>query len=63
MANDDVPTTEELRAAQARVARQEREAAVEEPTDAGERAHQRRADKAAYLEGKLAERQQADEES
>ncbi len=47
---------------QARKVRDEREAADDAPTDSGVRAHERRADKAAYLEERLAEQQRAEEE-
>jgi len=57
--NDDAPTTQELRAVQSRRERDEREAAAEDPTEDGELAHARRADKAAYLKAKLAEQEQA----
>lgn len=56
MSGED-PTTQELRALQSRREQAERAAAREDVTEEGERAHERRADKAAYLEGKLAEQQ------
>ena len=56
---DDAPTTQELRAVQREREAGERRAAGEAPTDAAERAHRRRADKAAYLEERLAEQERA----
>jgi hypothetical protein len=56
---DDPPTTEELRAVQRDREASERDAAHDASTEAGERAHRRRADKAAYLEERLAEQQRA----
>lgn len=56
MSGED-PTTQELRALQLRREQSEREAARADATEEGERAHERRADKAAYFEGKLAEQQ------
>lgn len=61
--NDDAPTTQELRAVQARVQEEELEAAAGDPSPSGEQAHRRRAGKAAYLADKLAEQQRADDES
>ena len=58
---DPEPTTQELRALQARREEGEREAADTAPTEADERTHRRRAEKAAYLEEKLAEQEHADE--
>ena len=58
---DDEPTTQELRIEQAQRAREETERAREAPTEAGEHAAKRRADKAAYLRDKLVEQQAADE--
>jgi hypothetical protein len=49
------PPTEELQAIQAEREAVEREQADEADTPAGERTHRRRADKAAYLQEKLAE--------
>ena len=63
MAEDHEPTTQELRAVQARRERAEREAADDAPTESGMRAHERRADKASYLEEKLAEQERSDEET
>jgi hypothetical protein len=57
--SQDDPTTQELRAVQSRRERDERDAAREEPTEAGEHAHERRADKAAYLKEKLGEQERA----
>ena len=58
-AGDSDPTTQELRAIQSRREREAREAAAEEPTEEGERAQERRADKASYLQEKLAEQERA----
>ncbi len=58
MADDD---TEELRIEQAKRERDEREAAREADLPAEERAHERRAAKAAYLREKLAERAESEE--
>lgn len=55
------PTTQELRALQERRKQGEAEAARESETDEGHRAHRRRAEKAAYLEEKLAEQERADD--
>ena len=63
MAEEHAPTTQELRAVQARRERDEREAATGAPTESAERAHRRRADKAAYLEERLAEQQRSEEEA
>jgi hypothetical protein len=49
------PPTEELQAIQAEREVVEREQAHEAETPAGERTHRRRADRAAYLQAKLAE--------
>lgn len=57
------PTTEQLRAVQRRREVTEREAADDAPTEEAVRAHERRADKAAYLEERLAEQQRSDEET
>jgi hypothetical protein len=56
------PTTQELRAVQRSREATERQAAEDAPTEEAERAHDRRADKAAYLEEKLAEQQRSEEE-
>jgi uncharacterized membrane protein len=56
---DHEPTTQELRTVQREREAKERDAARDAPTEAGERAHERRADKAAYLEGKLADQERA----
>jgi hypothetical protein len=58
---DPEPTTQELRILQARRRADEEEAAKEAPTEEAERAHRRRAEKADYLEDKLAEQERADE--
>jgi len=57
------PTTEQLRAVQRSREATEREAAKDAPTEEAELAHERRADKAAYLEERLAEQQRSDEET
>jgi hypothetical protein len=56
----DEPTTDRLRAVFAERAGQEAARADEADEPAERRAHARRADKAAYLEGKLAEQADAD---
>ena len=58
---DSEPTTQELRALQHRRKAGEVEAAREAPTEEGERTHRRRAEKADYLEEKLAEQERADD--
>lgn len=58
---DPEPTTQELRVLQAKREEGERAAADEAPNDADERTHRRRAEKASYLEQKLAEQEHADE--
>lgn len=60
---DDTPTTQELRAVQREREVAERDAAGDAPTDSAERAHRRRADKAAYLRERLAEQERALEDS
>ncbi len=62
MTGDEDPTTQELRAVQSELEEREREAAQDAPTDEAERAHRRRADKAAYLQDKLTEQERAEEE-
>ena len=52
--------TQEMRIAQAQREEHERRLADEEPTDPGTQAHERRADKAAYLKRKLAERAESE---
>jgi hypothetical protein len=56
------PPTEELRKAQLEREHEEREQAREADEEADTRTHQRRADKAAYLEEKLAERERSEKE-
>jgi hypothetical protein len=60
----DEPTTGELRVEQLRRAERERERERESEagSDDERRAHERRADKADYLEHKLREREQAESE-
>ena len=57
------PTTQDLRLGQLRREREEREQAARSDSDADEHAHERRADKAAYLRGKLAERERSEREA
>jgi hypothetical protein len=57
------PKTEELRLEQIDRERSEREQAGESSEPAEERAHRRRADRAAYLKSKLDERARSEEES
>ena len=57
----DPPTTQELRLEQIERERAEHAAAKDAPTEAGERAALRRADKAAYLKEKLAEQEARDQ--
>jgi hypothetical protein len=57
------PKTEELRLEQIVRARSERDQAEEAFEAAEERAHRRRADRAAYLKAKLDERAKSEEES
>jgi hypothetical protein len=63
--NSDDPSTEELRTVQVRRERSERERA-EEAAQTGEipavRTHERRADRAAYLRGKLEEQEESERE-
>ena len=54
------PTTQELRLAQQDRATEEHEAIPDSITPEEERQHRRRADKSAYLERKLAERQRSE---
>lgn len=54
------PTTQELRALQARREREERRQAGEAASEEDTQAHERRADKAEYLRRKLAERADAE---
>jgi hypothetical protein len=57
------PRTEELRVEQVRKELRERRNAEDAPTEAGEAAADRRAEKAAYLKEKLEEQQAADEDA
>jgi hypothetical protein len=52
--------TEEMRIVQADRERNERRLAEDAPTDPGTATHERRADKAAYLKEKLAERAESE---
>lgn len=56
----DSEDTAELRSLQAERARAERRSAEQAPTDDAARAHDRRAEKAAYLAAKLAERERSE---
>ncbi|HEV2062391.1 MAG TPA: hypothetical protein VGR12_06025 [Solirubrobacteraceae bacterium] len=58
--DEDTPSTEELRALQAEREEAERAMAEDAITPAGERTHERRAERARYLRAKLDE--QADSE-
>jgi hypothetical protein len=55
------PKTEELRLEQVRRGREERERAANADEPAEEHAHERRAERAAYLERKLQERAESEE--
>jgi hypothetical protein len=55
------PVTSELRTAEHERVREERRAAEEAELPAEVRAHERRADKHAYLEEKLAEREKSED--
>ena len=57
---DPSPTTQELRLQQIERERAERSEAADAPTEDAERAHERRADKAAYLREKLTEQERSD---
>ncbi len=57
------PKTEELQVAEIAREREERDQAREAELDNEERAHERRADKHAYLQEKLAERARAEDEA
>ena len=59
---DPDPKTEELQIEQVQRERAERSAADEADLDAEERAHARRADKAAYLREKLEERARSEQD-
>jgi hypothetical protein len=59
----DDPSTQELQVEQVQRELRERSNAEQAPTEAGERAAERRADKAAYLKRKLEQQQEADEQS
>ena len=59
---EETPPTEELRLAQAERARIERERAKAAEDDTETREHQRRAEKAAYLRDRLAEREESERE-
>ena len=59
---DPDPKTGEMRVEQTKRTTEEREAAKEADLPDDEHQHRRRADKAAYLEEKLAERERAERE-
>ncbi len=59
---EETPPTEEMRLAQAERERIERERAEQSKDDTETREHQRRADKAAYLRDRLAEREESERE-
>jgi len=59
----DEPDTGELRKAQGKRETAERELAAEADDPAEERQHARRADKASYLEEKLAERERSEDDA
>ena len=59
-ADDDNPTTQELRIQQAERERAERDHAERAASEPEQRAAQRRADKAAYLKDKLAEQAESE---
>jgi hypothetical protein len=59
---DEDPTTRELRLDQIEREREEHARATEEPESAGERAHERRAERAAYLREKLEDRAESERE-
>jgi hypothetical protein len=63
MRPDEEPKTGELRQTQAHKVAEERELAETSEKPAEERQHLRRADKAAYLKEKLAERERAERET
>jgi hypothetical protein len=56
------PKTDELRIEQIQRERSEREQAGDAPEPADEHAHERRADRAAYLKSKLEERAKSEDE-
>jgi len=60
--NDEDPTTEQLRAIQADRADTEALEAVRAPTEEAQRAHERRADKAAYLRDRLDDQARSERE-
>ena len=60
MSEEEAPTTQELRIAQTARERTERKEAERATTEADEAAHERRADKAAYLKEKLDEQERSD---
>jgi hypothetical protein len=62
MTESDEPKTGELRQTQEHKVSEEREAAKRADEPAEERQHERRADKASYLEEKLVERERSERE-
>jgi hypothetical protein len=63
MSDDRAPSTQELRVQQIQRERAERAEADDAPTEEAELAHERRADKAAYLREKLTEQERSDDEA
>jgi hypothetical protein len=63
MSPDEDPKTEELRAAQSSKARDERRQAQEAVSDDEAKTHDRRAEKAAYLAARLAQKERSEEKS
>ena len=57
------PKTDEMRLDQLEKAREERKRAEEANEPSAEKAHERRADRAAYLREKLAERAEAEDQA
>lgn len=58
--NEERHETEEMRIEQAKREEHERRLAEDDPTDPGTATHSRRADRAAYLKQKLAERAESE---
>jgi hypothetical protein len=63
MSSGDDPKTEELRAQQSSKARDERRSAEESESGDEAATHDRRADKAAYLAARLAEKERSEHET
>jgi hypothetical protein len=62
MTPGDDPKTEELRILQSSKARDERRSAEQSESDDDKATHDRRADKAAYLAARLAEKERSEQE-